>query len=75
MVLFDRYSEDWNELGYVMVRGKASIVQNQRENLGAATLLKKRYRQYREQNYLPEDPTVIVVKVYDYTSWGNLRCK
>ena len=75
VVLFDRYSEDWNELGYVMVRGKASIVQNQRENLGAATLLKKRYRQYREQNYLPEDPTVIEVKVYDYTSWGNLRCK
>lgn len=23
VVLFDRYSEDWNELGYVMVRGKA----------------------------------------------------
>ena len=72
VVLFDRYSEDWNELGYVMVRGKANIVQDRHENLAAVTLLKNRYTQYEEQNYLPENPTVIGVKIYDYTSWGNL---
>jgi PPOX class probable F420-dependent enzyme len=71
VVLFDRYSEDWNELGYVMVKGKASIVQNHYENLDAVTLLEGKYRQYREENYLPLDPTVIKVKIYDYTSWGN----
>ena len=71
VVLFDRYSEDWNELGYVMVKGKASIVQNHYENLDAVTLLEGKYRQYREENYLPPDPTVIKVKIYDYTSWGN----
>ena len=72
VVLFDRYSEDWNKLGYVMVKGKASIVQNDHENLVAVALLKKRYIQYREQYYLPEDPTIIGVKVYDYISWGNV---
>ena len=72
VVLFDRYSQDWNELGYLMLKGKASIVQNRCENLDAVRLLKKRYIQYREQNYLSDDPTVIKVKVYNYTSWGNL---
>ena len=72
VVLFDRYSEDWNKLGYVMVKGKASIVQNDHENLVAVALLKQRYIQYREQYYLPEDPTIIGVKVYDYISWGNV---
>ena len=72
VVLFDRYSEDWNELGYVMVKGKASIVQNDHENLVAVAQLKQRYIQYREQYYLPEDPTIIGVKVYDYISWGNV---
>ncbi|MDC0035040.1 pyridoxamine 5'-phosphate oxidase family protein [Chloroflexi bacterium] len=75
VVLFDRYSEDWNELGYVMVKGKAHVVANQHEKMAAVTLLKKRYTQYRDQNYLPEKPTIIGVKVYDYTSWGNLLCK
>ena len=72
VVLFDRYSEDWNKLGYVMVKGKASIVQNDHENLVAVALLKQRYIQYREQYYLPEAPTIIGVKVYDYISWGNV---
>ena len=72
VVLFDRYSEDWNKLGYAMVKGKASIVQNDHENLVAVALLKQRYIQYREQYYLPEDPTIIGVKVYDYISWGNV---
>ena len=72
VVLFDRYSEDWNKLGYVMVKGKASIVQNDHENLVAVALLKQRYIQYKEQYYLPEDPTIIGVKVYDYISWGNV---
>lgn len=74
VILFDRYTEDWNDLGYVMVKGKAHIVQSHHENLTAVTLLKERYKQYREQSYLTEDPIVIAVKVYDYTSWGNLGC-
>ena len=41
VVLFDRYSEDWNKLGYVMVKGKASIVQNDHENLSLLPCLSK----------------------------------
>ena len=72
VVLFDRYSENWNELAYVMAKGKAKVVSDEQENLLAAKLLENRYIQYRDQNYLPRGATIIGIRVYDYISWGNL---
>ena len=72
VVLFDRYSENWDELAYVMAKGKAKVVSDEQENLLAARLLGNRYIQYREQNYLPRGAIIVGITVYDYTSWGNL---
>jgi len=72
VVLFDRYSENWTELAYVMAKGKAKVVSDEQENLLAAKLLENRYIQYRDQNYLPRGATIIGIRVYDYISWGNL---
>jgi len=72
VVLFDRYSENWDELAYVMAKGKAKVVSDEQENLLAARLLGNRYIQYREQNYLPRGAMIVGITVYDYTSWGNL---
>ena len=72
VVLFDRYSENWTELAYVMAKGKARVVSDEQENLLAAKLLENRYIQYRDQNYLPRGSTIIGIRVYDYISWGNL---
>ena len=72
VVLFDRYSENWTELAYVMAKGKAKVVSDEQENLLAAKLLEDRYIQYRDQNYLPRGATIIGIRVYDYISWGNL---
>jgi len=72
VVLFDRYSENWTELAYVMAKGKARVVSDEQENLLAAKLLENRYIQYRDQNYLPRGATIIGIRVYDYISWGNL---
>ncbi|HJO61006.1 MAG TPA: TIGR03668 family PPOX class F420-dependent oxidoreductase, partial [SAR202 cluster bacterium] len=72
VVLFDRYSEDWGELAYVMAKGKAKLVSDEQENLQAMRLLENRYIQYRDQNYLPRGAKIIGIRVYDYTSWGNL---
>ena len=69
VVLFDRYSENWNELAYVMAKGKAKVVRDEQENLLAAKLLEDRYVQYRDQNYLPRGATIIGIRVYDYISW------
>tara|TARA_Y100000758_G_scaffold284821_1_gene234506 strand:- start:168 stop:593 length:426 start_codon:yes stop_codon:yes gene_type:complete len=72
VVLFDKYSENWDELAYVMAKGKAKVVSDEQENLLAARLLGNRYIQYREQNYLPRGAMIVGITVYDYTSWGNL---
>jgi PPOX class probable F420-dependent enzyme len=71
VVLFDRYSENWNELAYVMAKGKAKVVRDEQENILAAKLLEDRYVQYRDQNYLPRGATIIGIRVYDYISWGT----
>ena len=55
-----------------MAKGKAKVVSDEQENLLAARLLGNRYIQYREQNYLPRGAMIISIKIYDYTSWGNL---
>ena len=72
VVLFDKYSENWDELAYVMAKGKAKVVSDEQENILAAKLLEDRYIQYRDQNYLPRGATIIGIRVYDYISWGNL---
>ena len=72
VVLFDRYSENWDELAYVMAKGKAKVVSDEQENILAAKLLEDRYIQYRDQNYLPRGAMTIAIRIYDFTSWGNL---
>ncbi|MDE0744811.1 MAG: pyridoxamine 5'-phosphate oxidase family protein [SAR202 cluster bacterium] len=73
VVLFDKYSENWDELAYVMAKGKAKVVSDEQENILAAKLLEDRYIQYRDQNYLPRGAMFIAIRVYDFMSWGNLQ--
>ena len=42
----DEYSDDWSQLGFVMVHGVASIIYSGSEHESAAELLRNRYRQY-----------------------------
>jgi PPOX class probable F420-dependent enzyme len=53
-ILFDRWDEDWTRLGWVMVKGTASVAPAR-----AAPALVERYPQYVED---PPDGPVIVVE-------------
>ena len=66
----DRWDEDWNRLGWVMLRGPAEILEESAEHDRAQALLRSRYRQYRgmELAGLP----VIAIRIERVTSWGNL---
>lgn len=66
----DTYSEDWSELGYVMVRGKASIVASGEEHEASIPLLRARYRQYRELDF--EERAVIVIEPRRVVVWGRV---
>ncbi|MGE0850571.1 MAG: TIGR03668 family PPOX class F420-dependent oxidoreductase [Hyphomicrobiaceae bacterium] len=66
----DRYDEDWARLGWVLLRGRAEILDAGEEHDAAQALLRSRYPQLAAMqiDVLP----VIAVRIDRVTSWGNL---
>ncbi|MPZ99437.1 MAG: TIGR03668 family PPOX class F420-dependent oxidoreductase [Dehalococcoidia bacterium] len=69
-LLFDRYDEDWTRLAWVMVRGRARVIDAEAtaEYRTALDALRARYEQYRSMS-LAGRP-VVVVEPERVTSWG-----
>jgi len=68
--IVDHYDdEDWRKLGYVLVRGKAEILQTGQEHDHALFLLRRKYRQYRQMN-LRSRPVIRIVPT-KITVWGH----
>jgi PPOX class probable F420-dependent enzyme len=67
----DRYAEDWSLLAFVMVRGRARLLEpGSREHADAVRLLRGKYHQY-ERMGLEENP-VIAIRSERVASWGAL---
>jgi PPOX class probable F420-dependent enzyme len=66
----DRYDEDWDRLGWVMLRGPAEILAAGAEHDRAQALLRARYPQYKSMAL--EGLPVIVLRIERVASWGNL---
>jgi PPOX class probable F420-dependent enzyme len=70
-LVIDRYSEDWSELAYVLVRGMALLLPvGAAEHARAITLLRDRYLQYRAMP-IDEQP-VIVIRATSATGWDAI---
>ncbi len=69
-VLLDHYEDDWRQLGYVQLRGRAKLIEDGDEYRRALRLLKRKYPQYAQ---LPlEGRPIIRVSVASVFSWGQL---
>lgn len=66
----DRWDEDWNRLGWVMLRGPAEVLAHGAEHDRAQELLRSRYGQY--QGMALDGLPVIAIRIERATSWGNL---
>ena len=66
----DRYDEDWNRLGWVMLRGRAEILASGEEHDAAQILLRARYPQLRAMQI--EALPVIAIRIEWVTSWGDV---
>ena len=66
----DRYDEDWSRLGWVMLRGRAEILEAGAEYDRAQALVVARYPQLRAMRLtgLP----VIALRIGRAASWGDL---
>ena len=46
-IVLDHYEEDWSNLTFVLVRGRAKVILTGKEHARAVALLRRKYRQYR----------------------------
>jgi PPOX class probable F420-dependent enzyme len=69
-VIADRYDEDWARLGWVMLRGRAEILNDGTEHDDAQALLRLRYPQLQAMR-IAQHP-VIAIRIEHTASWGNL---
>jgi PPOX class probable F420-dependent enzyme len=66
-LLIDRYAEDWSQLAYVQLRGRASILTEGREHDEALVMLRAKYQQYEAMDL--EDAPVIRIEVERHVVW------
>ena len=69
-ILLDRYTEDWAQLGFVILHGAAKVLAQGAERNRAEDLLRKKYSQY--EKLLQPGAPMIKINVGRITSWGNL---
>jgi len=70
-IVFDRYSEDWTRLYYIMVEGEASVIQEGEEYKHSLNSLVQKYDQYREMGLLSLGLPVIKIEPKKIICWGN----
>jgi PPOX class probable F420-dependent enzyme len=68
-LLIDHYVEDWRRLWYVLLRGKARVIDHGPEQRRAVTALRKKYPQYRTILPLAPDALVIAIDVGRLRHW------
>lgn len=72
-VVADRYDEDWTRLGWVMLRGRAEILEHGMEHDEAQVMLRARYDQL-EAMQIAKYP-VIAVRIERATNWGSISSR
>jgi PPOX class probable F420-dependent enzyme len=70
-LVVDRYDEDWSRLGWVMVQGRAEVLEAGAEHDLAQASLRARYPQLASMRI--EALPVVAVRVDQVASWGRLQ--
>jgi PPOX class probable F420-dependent enzyme len=68
-LLVDHYVEDWRRLWYVLVRGRARVLDHGAEQRRAIVALRRKYPQYRTTLPLAADALVIAIDVRRLRHW------
>ncbi len=70
-VTVDRWDEDWSRLAWVMLRGRAEVLEACAEHARAQALLREKYPQYRAMAI--EGLPVIAVRIGRVLGWGDMN--
>lgn len=69
-IVVSAYTEDWSQLGYVLLEGTTRVLATGPERAVGLELLRKKYPQYRTMPL--QDRPMIVVTITRATHWGKL---
>jgi len=69
-LVIDHYEEDWTQLGYVLIRGTARVVDDPQEYMLALRHLRDKYVQYRAMTMLPETNPIVRIDPAHVHAWG-----
>ncbi|HEY7322658.1 MAG TPA: TIGR03668 family PPOX class F420-dependent oxidoreductase [Candidatus Binatia bacterium] len=69
-LVIDRYDEDWQNLAYVLVSGRAKILLTGQKHRRSVSLLRRKYRQYHSMAI--EERPMIVIRPLRVKVWGNM---
>jgi len=69
-VIIDEYNEDWSRLGYVIIHGRAEIIERGEEYIKSLGLLCEKYPQYEGMNLSELNLPVIKIVPDRIISWG-----
>jgi PPOX class probable F420-dependent enzyme len=72
-LLIDHYVEDWRRLWWVLLRGRARLVVDTREQQRVIAALRRKYPQYRTTTPLVADALVIALDVRRLRHWQANR--
>jgi PPOX class probable F420-dependent enzyme len=68
-LLIDQYTDDWSQLGYVLIHGHAELIVSTHERHGpAVALLRERYVQYKSMA-LEQYPLIMIIPRH-IIAWG-----
>jgi PPOX class probable F420-dependent enzyme len=70
-LVIDHYEEDWAHLAYVLVHGRASVVQDAQEYMLAMRRLRDKYAQYRVMALSPEQNLMVRIEPHRVHVWGQ----
>src|SRR5207244_7688622 len=69
-LMVDQYREDWTKLWYVLLEGRARLIESGPEHRRAVRALKRKYGQYARMP-LAEDALVIALDVERHRHWRS----
>ena len=67
-LVVDHYEDDWRRLGYILVLGRAELLQQGEEHDQAVQLLREKYQQYRDMDL--DGNLVIKITPERVVAWG-----
>ncbi len=67
-VVVDHYEDDWGQLRFALIRGKARILESGREHDRAVALLRRKYPQYRKMRI--DSRPVLRIKPWKIFEWS-----